>query len=42
MAKRRRFSNEFKHEALQMATGGSLSIRKVAADLGLHTNVISR
>ncbi len=42
MGKRRRFSKEFKHEAVQMATGASLSIRQVAADLGLHTNVLSR
>ena len=42
MAKRRRFSQEFKHEAVQMATGANLSITQVAADLGLHTNVLSR
>ena len=42
MAKRRIFSNEFKHEAVQMATGANLSITQVAADLGLHTNVLSR
>lgn len=42
MAKRRSFSKEFKHEAVQMATGANLSITQVAADLGLHTNVLSR
>lgn len=42
MGKRRSFSKEFKHEAVQMATGASLSIRQVAADLGIHTNVLSR
>jgi transposase len=42
MAKRRKFSKEFKHEAVQMATGASLSIKQVATDLGIHTNVLSR
>ncbi len=42
MGTRRRFSKEFKHEAVQMATGANLSITQVAADLGLHTNVLSR
>ena len=42
MAKWRRFSKEFKQEAVQMATGASLSITQVAADWGLHTNVLSR
>ena len=42
MAKRRSFSKEFKHEAVQMATGANLSVTQVAADLGLHTNVLSR
>ncbi len=42
MAKRRRFSKEFKYEAVQMATEARLSIKQVATDLGLHTNVLSR
>ncbi len=42
MAKRRRFSKEFKHEAVQMATGADLSITQVAKDLGVHANVLSR
>ena len=42
MAKRRRFSKEFKQEAVQMATGADLSISQVAKDLGIHTNVLSR
>ena len=37
MGKRRRFSKEFKYEAVQMATGVNLSITKVAADLGVST-----
>ncbi len=32
MTKRRRFSKEFKHEAVQMATGANLSIKQVEAD----------
>ena len=39
---RRRFSQEFKQEAVQMARGADLSISQVAKDLGLHTNVLSR
>ncbi len=42
MGKRRRFSKEFKHEAVQMATGANFSIAQVAADLGIHTIVLSR
>lgn len=42
MAKRRSFSKEFKHEAVQMATGANRSIKQVATDLGIHTNVLSR
>jgi len=38
MAKRR----IFKHEAVQMATRASLSIKQVATELGLHTNMLSR
>lgn len=39
---RRRFSKEFKQEAVQMARGADLSISQVAKDLGIHTNVLSR
>lgn len=42
MEKRRRFSKEFKREAVQMARGADLSIKQVAVDLGIHTNVLSR
>lgn len=39
---RRRFFNEFKQEAVQMARGADLSISQVAKDLGLHMNMLSR
>ena len=42
MTKRRRFSKEFKQEAVQMATGADLSITQVAKDLGIHANMLSR
>ncbi|MDR4485794.1 MAG: transposase [Nitrospirales bacterium] len=42
MQKRRRFSKEFKREAVQMTRGADMSITQVAADLGLHANVLSR
>lgn len=42
MQKRRRFSKEFKREAVQMIRGADMSITQVAADLGLHSNVLSR
>ena len=38
---RRRFSKEFKQEAVQMARGANLSISQVAKDLGIPTNVLS-
>ncbi|HBP90832.1 MAG TPA: hypothetical protein DD706_24460 [Nitrospiraceae bacterium] len=39
---RRRFSQEFKQEAMQMAKGADLSISQVGKDLGLHTTVLRR
>jgi transposase-like protein len=42
MQMRRRFSKEFKREAVQMAKGADLSIKQIAGDLGIHTNVLSR
>jgi len=39
---RRRFSKEFKREAVQMTTAANLSIKQIAADLGIHANVLSR
>ena len=42
MRQRRKFTKEFKREAVQMAKGADLSLKKVADDLGIHTNVLSR
>jgi transposase len=42
MPQRRKFSKEFKQEAVQMTTGANLSIKQVATDLGIHANVLSR
>lgn len=42
MQKRKRYSKEFKREAVQMTKDTDLSIRQVAADLGLHPTVLSR
>ena len=42
MPQRRKFSKEFKREAVQMTMGADLSIKQVAADLGIHANVLSR
>ena len=42
MQQRRRFSKEFKREAVQMTRGADMSIMQVAADLGIHANVLSR
>lgn len=42
MPQRRKFSTEFKQEAVQMATGANPSIKQVATDLGINANVLSR
>lgn len=42
MQKRKRYSKEFKREAVQMMKGTDLSLRQVAAELGLHPTVLSR
>ena len=42
MQKRKRYSKEFKREAVQMTKGTALSLRQVAAELGLHPTVLSR
>ena len=42
MQKRRRFSKEFKREAVEMTRGADRSITQVATDLGIHSNVLSR
>lgn len=40
-AERKKYSEEFKHEAVQMVECG-MSQSKVAADLGLRANMLSR
>ena len=42
MSKRRKFSAEFKREAVQLATMPGATIRGVAADLGLSENLLGR
>jgi len=39
---RRKFSREFKVEAVRMAQDGNRSINQVARDLGIHSNVLGR
>ena len=39
---RRRFTPEFKVEAVRLAERGDKSIRAVAADLGIHETVLKR
>ncbi len=42
MSKRRKFSAEFKREAVQLATAPGATLRNVARDLGLNENLLSR
>lgn len=42
MSKRRKFSAEFKREAVQLATAPGSTLRGVSQDLGLNANVLSR
>lgn len=42
MEQRRKFSKEFKLEAVNMVLGRGVSIAQVARDLGVNQNVISR
>jgi len=42
MSKRRKFSAEFKREAVQLATAPGSTLRGVARDLGLNENLLSR
>jgi len=42
MAGRRRFTNEFKMEAVRLAERGDVSMAQVARDLGLHETVLRR
>jgi len=41
-SKRRQYTAEFKHEAVRPVTEGGLSMAKVARDLGLDGNLVSR
>jgi len=40
--KRRRFTKEFKDEAVKLSERGDVSIRQVAADLGIHEKELHR
>jgi transposase len=40
--KRRRFTKEFKEEAVKLSARGDLTIRQVAADLGIHEKALHR
>ena len=42
MGKRRRFSSEFKREAVSLAKSGTKPISHTAQDLGISPNVLSR
>ena len=42
MATRRKFSQEYKHEAVQLAESGDQSVSQVARELGIAPNVLSR
>lgn len=42
MSKRRKFSAEFKREAVQLAAAPGATLRGVARDLGLNENLLSR
>lgn len=42
MATRKKFSPEYKHEALQLAESSDQSVSQVARDLGISPNILSR
>lgn len=42
MGKRRKFTNEFKLEAVKLAESGAASVAKTAQELGLHESVLRR
>lgn len=42
MEQRRKFSPEFKREAVQLASREGVQIRQVAEDLGLHAGMLGR
>jgi transposase len=42
MAIRKKFSQEYKHEAVQLAHSSDQSVSQVARDLGISPNILSR
>jgi transposase len=42
MAIRKKFSPEYKHEAVQLAQSSDQSVSQVARDLGISPNILSR
>lgn len=42
MATRRKFSQEYKHEAVQLAVSSNRSVSQVARELGISPNILSR
>ena len=42
MATRRKYSAEFKHEAVEVARSSEQSISQVARDLGINANLLTR
>ena len=42
MAIRRKFSQEYKHEAVQLVQSGDQSVSQAARELGISPNVLSR
>lgn len=40
--RRKKFSQEYKHEAVQLAQSSDLSVSQVARELGISPNVLSR
>lgn len=42
MGKRRRFSDEFKREAVRLATQSGVSKSEVGRELGINANLLSR
>jgi transposase len=42
MSSRRKFTQEFKREAVQMSKAAGVSARQVARELGINPNVLSR
>jgi transposase len=42
MGKRRKFTNEFRLEAVKLAESGQASVAQAARELGLHENVLRK